>query len=103
MKKKTKSNNSISKKSKNTEDEAPDASVPKGRAAAVNYNSFVKLWRDALSPGDVARELGIKTNSASAIAGKLRKAGVDLQKFRRRGNQPIDVKHLNKIASGKAD
>jgi len=75
----------------------------KGRPTTVNYDEFVKVWRDAGSVSEVAEAMGIKRNSASAIAARLRKAGVtELRSFPRRGAQPIDVKRLNKIASGKA-
>lgn len=75
----------------------------KGRPATVNYEEFTRVWRDAASVGDAAKTLGIKRNSASAIAQRLRKEGVVLKSFPRRGSQPIDVKRLNKIAAGKAD
>lgn len=69
-----------------------------GRPKAVDYKKFVKLWRTSTSVGDVAEALGIKKNSASAIAKRLRKDGVELKRFPRRAPQPIDVKELNKIA-----
>jgi len=47
---------------------------------------------------EVADKLGIKRNSAAAIAGRLRKNGVDLKKYARKNAQPIDVKKLNRIA-----
>lgn len=79
-------------------------SVPKkGRTAAIDYAEFVATWRDAGSVSEVAEAMGIKRNSASAIAARLRKGGVVLKSFPRRGSQPIDVKRLNKIAAGKAD
>ena len=67
-----------------------------GRPSAVSYDQFVKLWRTEASVGAVAKKLGIKANSASAIANRLRKNGVKLRKFARRVAQPIDLKHLNK-------
>lgn len=76
----------------------------KRRVAAISYDDFVKAWSGAGSLVEVAEALGIKRNSASAIASRLRKAGVvNLRSFPRRGSQLIDVKRLNKIASGKAD
>ena len=75
----------------------------KGRPTMVNYDEFVKVWRDASSVSDVASAMGIKRNSASAIAARLRAAGVtNLRSFPRRGAQPIDVKRLNKLAAGKS-
>lgn len=69
-----------------------------GRPNAVDYKQFVKLWRTAASVGDVAKAIGIKPNSASAIANRLRKTGVSLRKFPRRAPQQIDAKELNKGA-----
>jgi hypothetical protein len=77
-----------------------DESVTKkGRPSSVDYAEFVKLWTVSDSVGDVATELGIKTTSASAIANRLRKGGVKLKRFPRRGSQPIDVKDLNRIVA----
>lgn len=110
MKKKIKKTiNKMIKKTKNgARKETPDdGTVPnepkKRRTAAVDYVEFVRTWRDATSLVKVAEAMNVKLNSASAIAGRLRKAGVDLQVFQRRSSQPIDVKLLNKIAAGKAD
>jgi hypothetical protein len=75
----------------------------KGRPATVDYESFVKLWVKAGSVNEVAKAFDIKTTSASAIANRLRKGGIKLKRFPRRGAQPIDVKKLNRIATGKAD
>ncbi len=73
----------------------------KGRTATIDYEGFVRLWRDAASVSEVAETLGIKTTSASAIANRLRKGGVPLKRFPRKGAQPIDVKKLSRIAAGK--
>lgn len=75
---------------------------PKNDRLTVDYDKFVRVWSSASSVSEVAEAMGIKRNSASAIAARLRGAGVTLRKFPRRGAQPIDVKRLNKIASGKA-
>lgn len=75
----------------------------KGRPAMVNYDKFVSAWRGASSVTEVSNALGIKRNSASAIAARLRKAGVKLDSFPRRGSQLIDVKRLNKIEAGGVD
>ena len=72
-------------------------SPSKKRPTAVDYTRFVKVWRESKSVGDVAKALGIKANSASAIAGRLRSEGVKLKKFPRRAKQPIDAKALNRI------
>jgi DNA-binding MarR family transcriptional regulator len=69
-----------------------------GRPSAVSYDDFVKLWKTTGSVGEVAKKLGIKPNSASAIANRLRKGGVKLRKFARRAPQPVDIKRLNKIS-----
>lgn len=105
MKKKIKK----TKKTKVTEredahdDPEPTTDSPKrGRPAGVNYDEFVKVWCGSESLTEVAETMGIKRNSASAIASRLRKAGVTaLRNFPRRGAQPIDAKRLNKIAAGK--
>ena len=68
------------------------------RPGPVDYTAFVKTWRTSKSLKEVAKALGIKENSASAIASRLRGEGVDLQKFPRRVAQTIDVKALNRIA-----
>lgn len=69
----------------------------KKRPAAVDYQKFVKVWRNAKSVGDVAKAFGIRANSASVIANRLRSEGVELRKFPRRRAQPIDAKALNRI------
>lgn len=70
-----------------------------GRPNAVDYDQFVKLWKAAGSVSEVAKKLGIKNNSASAIAKRLRDSGIKLKRFPRLQAQPIDVKRLNKLAS----
>lgn len=72
------------------------------RNPSVNYDTFVKIWIASGSVGQVAKELGIQKTTASAIAGRIRRAGVELKKFERRVKQPINVKRLNRIARGKA-
>jgi len=67
------------------------------RPAAIKYDKFVKLWTVSSSVAEVAKTLGIKTNSASAIAARLRASGVKLRKFPRRDTQPVDTKKLNKL------
>lgn len=69
------------------------------RLPAVDYKRFVKLWRGAKSVGDVAGALGIRNNSCSAIASRLRAGGVKLKRFPRRAAQPIDEKALNRITA----
>lgn len=71
-----------------------------GRPNAVDYDQFVKVWRSAKSVGEVAKTFGIKKNSASSIAKRLRDEGIKLKSFPRRAAQPIDAKRLNKIAAG---
>ena len=88
-----------------TKDDEPTtntAGATTGRPSTVNYEEFVRRWKDADSVSDVAKVFGIKTTSASAIANRLRKEGVELKRFPRRGAQAIDVKKLNKIIAGKA-
>lgn len=82
--------------------ESSDDVESDSQRSKVDYDEFVRTWRDSNSVSEVASALNIKRNSASAIAARLRKAKVDLKRFPRRGSQPIDVKHLNRIASGKA-
>ncbi len=67
------------------------------RPAAVDYKKFVKLWRASDSVGEVATALGIKSNSASSIAKRLRSEGIELKRFPRRVPQPINAKELNRI------
>lgn len=74
-----------------------------GRSNTVNYEEFVRFWQEAESVSEVATTFDIKTTSASAIANRLRKGGVDLKKFPRRGAQLIDIKKLNRIVAGKED
>ena len=71
------------------------------RPNSVDYKKFVTLWKKSSSVGDVATALGIKANSASAIAKRLRDSGVALKRFPRRAPQKIDTKLLNKLASAK--
>lgn len=73
------------------------------RVASVDYEEFVRLWTKAASVSEVANAFNIKTTSASAIANRLRKEGIELRRFPRRGARIIDVKKLNRIATGKAD
>jgi transposase len=72
-----------------------------GRPKAVDYNHFVKVWRGAKSVGEVAKTFGIKKNSASSIAKRLRDKGIKLKSFPRRAAQPIDPKRLNKVAEAR--
>lgn len=69
----------------------------KKRPQAVDYKQFVKLWKSSSSVSDVAKQLGILKNSATAIACRLRKEGVKLKRFPRRVSQKIDVNLLNKL------
>ena len=106
MKKKIKKKTKAAKATERQDDHEAGAaaaaeSPKKGRPTTVNYADFVRTWRDAATVSEVADALGIKRNSASAIAARLRKGGVTLKSFPRRGSQPINVKQLNKIAAGK--
>ena len=94
---------SINMKKKIKTVETKTAKLPKknGRPSAVDYDKFVKLWSTAGSVGEVAKALGIKANSASAIAARLRENNVELRRFPRRMAQTIDIKHLNKLAKSK--
>lgn len=97
-----KAGNSARDETSKTDDSEMSDEPKNGRPTMVNYDEFVKVWRDASSVSDVASAMGIKRNSASAIAARLRAAGVtNLRSFPRRGAQPIDVKRLNKLAVGK--
>jgi len=105
MKKKTKNAKKARSSVRNgdpvTDEVTPDEGVKRSRTPSPDYDKFVELWSTSASVSEVAEALDIKSNSASAIANRLRKAGVPLEKFPRRGSQPIDVKRLTKIASGK--
>ncbi len=68
----------------------------KQRHLAVDYRQFVELWRTCATVGEVAKKLGVRPNTCSNIANRLRKKGVKLRKFPRRAAQPVDVKQLNK-------
>lgn len=70
----------------------------KPRPPSVDYKEFVTLWRKSGTVGEVAKALGIKPNSASAIAKRLRDNGIKLKRFMKRAPQNIDVKLLNKLA-----
>lgn len=69
----------------------------KNRPDAINYERFVAVWRKAKSVGEVAKTFGIKPNSASTIAARLRSNKVKLKKFPRRAPQQIDASKLNRI------
>ena len=71
------------------------------RPNAVSYTDFVKVWNAAGSVADVAKKLGIKNNSASAIASRLRASKVKLKMFPRRPAQAIDVAKLNRLSSAR--
>lgn len=75
-------------------DEEPAAG---GKRKRVDYKLFVKTWMRAATVGEVAETMGIKTTSATAIASRLRKKGLDLPKFARSGGEGIDLKELGKI------
>lgn len=68
------------------------------RPTAVDYDQFVKLWRTMPTVSALAKKLGIKASSASAIANRLRGKGVQLRRFARRPTQAVDAKKLNRIA-----
>lgn len=76
-------------------DEEPSATG--GKRKRVDYKLFVKTWMRAATVGEVADTMGIKTTSATAIASRLRKKGLDLPKFARSGGEGIDLKELGKI------
>lgn len=80
-----------------------DGTTPRRRRMSVDYVEFVKEWTKSDSVSEVAATFDIKPVSATAIASRLRKKGVDLKRFARRGAQDIDVKRLNRIAAGKED
>jgi len=104
MKKKTKK---TSKRARSAEHDTPDddtgseasgeESAATGRRPSVNYEEFVRKWKDSDTIADVAAHFGIARTSATAIASRLRKKGVELPKFARNGAQEIDVKALNRI------
>lgn len=68
-----------------------------GKRKRVDYKLFVKTWMRAGTVSEVAETMGIKTTSATAIASRLRKKGLDLPKFARSGGEGIDLKELGKI------
>lgn len=79
----------------------PVYSRQKGRPPTVRHEFFVKVWTESTTVGEAAERLGIKPTSASSLANRLRGRGVALKHFPRRVAQPVDVRKLNKIASGK--
>lgn len=96
----------LNKASKKIKTAAPDSPEVRNESkkTPTDYDEFVKTWSNAGSVAEVASAMGIKRNSASAIAARLRKAGVvKLRSFPHRTARPIDVKRLNKIASGSSD
>ncbi len=107
MKKKIKAKKKLTAQGTYEDSDTTAADVEKtkkgGRSNTVDYQEFVRFWKDAESVSDVATMFNIKTTSASAIANRLRNGGVDLKKFPRRGAQVIDVKKLNRIVAGKED
>jgi hypothetical protein len=111
MKKKSKksSNKSSNKTRSSTRDDAADVDESshdlsdggssKGRRVTIDPEEFVRAWTAAGSVAEVADQFGIKPTSATALASRLRKAGVDqLKHFARRSGKPIDARALNKIA-----
>lgn len=84
----------------NTDD---DDSTPRRRRTSIDYTEFVKAWTKSESVSEVAEQFDIKAVSATAVASRLRKKGVELKRFARKGGQEIDVKRLNRIAAGKED
>lgn len=104
MKKKSKKTN---KRTRSADQEVDDAgtgsegetgSAAAGRRPSINYEDFVRKWVASDTIAEVAEHFGIARTSATAIASRLRKNGVELKHFARRGSQEIDVKALNKIA-----
>ena len=89
------------KKKQATETKTTETKAKSRRPDAVDYTKFAQLWKTSTSVSAVAKALGIKTNSASAIASRLRGEGVELRKFPRRPPQKVDVKKLNQIARAK--
>jgi hypothetical protein len=105
MKKKSKKSSNKTRSSSHDDeltDTAGDESSgddPKARRVTIDPEEFVRAWTAADSVAEVAGQFGVKSTSATALASRLRKAGVtELKHFARRSGKPIDAKALNKIA-----
>lgn len=103
MKKKMKSK--ASKKARPAEQSAPaPAAEPADKKRSkVDLEEFTRVWTKSPTVPAAADKLGLTVSSACAIAGRLRRKGVPLKKFPRRGPAAIDVKHLSRIAAGKGE
>ena len=55
----------------------------RGRPPKVEKDRFIEMWNTSANLGDVAEALGISKMSASVRASNLRKAGAELNQFKR--------------------
>lgn len=74
---------------------SPNGAEKGARNRNINYEDFVRAWKDASSVGEVAGKMNLTTKACSARASFLRRKGVNLKQIRR--NNGIDVGGLNKI------
>lgn len=63
----------------------------------VDAETFVRTWQNAETVADVARDLGITAQSATARAAAYRKRGVNLKRFPKRGGARLNVDALNDL------
>lgn len=75
----------------------PAASPPKRRQSKIDYETFARVWTESDTVPEAAEKLGIAVKPCCAIAGRLRKKGLKLKMFPRRGVQKIDVDHINDV------
>lgn len=68
----------------------------KQKGARIDDTTFVRAWMTSSSAADAAQACGMAVTGVRVRAGRLRKAGVRLPKFRR-GAAAIDIEGLNKL------
>ena len=63
--------------------ETKPAAKKRGRPAKIAQQMFVDMWNVSTNLNEVASTLGISKLSCSVRASNLRKAGIELNKFKR--------------------
>lgn len=61
----------------------------------AEVDRFVVLWTKAVSVKEVAEHMDITETTASAMANRLRKKGLELKKFTRKSS--LDIVRLNEL------
>lgn len=76
--------------------------MPKSRSKPerLTHEEFVVVWQAAESLADAAAKARVTPREASVRAFGLRKAGVNLKRFKKYSS-PVDVDRLNALVAGK--